>query len=420
MIIPLDKNVLHQNIIDDVFHGSLSGDIILIQDTDSQERSYINNLIEYFNENLPLESNLLNDDRLKSRVRPEDNKILGAYVFKNFSVNGIEFNSESNFIAYIREKFSGKKKISFCLFPSTKLEEWNVDNLAVLKDLSKSIDNQGYRIDALNYIKSENRLDFVADLYGLNATISKVFYDDKKHMRKLKNFFKSESWTDLQFSIYCLNLLEKYDLTGKFLLLNNNYYCKKRFKVPKIISKQLNENEKDVYSNKKFYFNKEKYYVLASWGNSKEFFWDWLLDCISEVSDDVISDEANNINYLKLPKDYLIDLNNFDEILEIKYKKDSGDSNTNVDSENESNVTIRRKNSRYEKNFKKYFANQRLFSNQEVIIVDPYLTKFLSYDIFKIRAIKEQSIILVRGNGFINKDKEEIILGMIRGGDFDE
>lgn len=425
MIIPLDKNVLRDNIEDDAYHGSVSGDIILIQDTDRQERIYIDNLIKYFNENLPLESDLLNDDRLKSKQKPEDNKILGAHVFKNFSVNGKKFNSESYFITYIREKLSGKKKITFCMFPTTKLEDWNVENSAVLFDLSKAINHQGYRIDALNYIKSEDRLDFVTNIYGPNATTSEVFYDNKRHMRKLKNYSKTESrlWSDLQFGVNCLNLLENYGLIEKFQLLTDNYYCKKRFKLPKIISKKLNENEVDLYSNEKFYFNKEKYHVLSSW-DTRKYFWDWFLDCIDEVSDDVISKHVDTINYLKLPVDYL-DNSDFNENFRIKFKILSKDSNKNVDDENLSNVTITkfRNKSEVQKNYRLYFvnqiSNQRLYSDQEVIIVDSFLTEFLSYDIFKIRAIKEQEIILDKGDGFINRDKSDVILNMIRRGDFD-
>lgn len=424
MIIPLDKNVLHKNFIDDANVGSLSGDIILIQDTGNVERSYIDDLINYFNENLPLESNLLNDNRLKSKQKPEDNKILGAHIFKNFSVNGKKFDSESYFITYIREKLSGKKKITFCLFLSTKLEEWNVDNLAVINDLSNAINEQGFRVDALNYIKSEDRLDFIANIYGPNATTSEVFYDNKRHMRKLNDFPKSKIrlWSDLQFAVNCLDLIEKYDLTEKFQLLTNNYYCKKRFKLNKIISKRLNENETELYSNEKFYFNNERYHVLSSWDDNRKLFWDWLLDCISEVSDDVIPRQVNNINFLRLPIDYIDNLNDSDEI-NIKFKITSDDSNKNVDEENESNVTVSPKNSKFQKNYRKYFVNQvseqRLFFNQEVLIVDPFLTKFHSCYLFKIRAIKEQEIILDKGNGFINKDKRETILNMIRRGDFD-
>ena len=425
MIVPLDKNVLHKNFIDDANVGSLSGDIILIQDTDREERSYIDDLMNYFNENLPLESDLLNDDRLKSRQKPEDNKILGAHIYKNFSVNGKKFNSERYFITYIREKLSGKKKITFCLFLSTKLEEWNVDNTAVINDLSNTINNQGFRVDALNYIKSEDRLDFVTNIYGQNVPTSEVFYDNKRHMRKLNDFSKSKIkfWSDLQFGVNCLNLLEKYDLTEKFQLLANNYYCKKRFNLHKIISNQITEDEREIYSNEKFYFNNEKYHVLSSWDTTRKLFWDWLLDCISEVSDDVIPGEVNNINYLRLPIDYLDTLNDSDEDFNIKFKILSEDSHKNVDDENESNVTVTAKKSKFQKNYRQYFVNQvsdqRLFSNQEVLIVDPFLTKFLSYELFKIRAIKEQEMILVKGNGFINKDKSDVILDRIRRGDFD-
>lgn len=422
MIVSLNDKTLF-DLIDDVLENrATNGDVIFVQNTDKRKRSYIEDLIKYFNSNLPLESDLLNEERLKPNS--SDYKILGAYVFKNFSVNGKKFSSKSNFLAFIREKLTPEKKIRFCIYPTTKLEEWNINNLAVLNDLSRAIDNQGYVIDALNYIKSEDRLDFVTKVYGLNAPRSKVFYDDKKHMRKLNNFPNSdiELWTDLQFSINCLNLLEKYDLTEKFQLLNNKDYCYKRFKLNhhNIISKQLNDDEKEIYSNEKFYFNKEYYHVFSSWGNSKETFWGWLLDCIEEVSNDVILGEVYNFNYLKLPIDYLSDINNFNEILEIKFKKISEDSKKNVDPENESNVTVRTKDSKFEKNYKKYFNNQRLFSNQEVFIVDPFLSKFFSNDLFKIRSIKEQAIVLIKGNGFINKDKSEIILDMIRRGDFDE
>ena len=429
MIIPLNKKTLFINLDDDVMENrATNGDVVFIQEVDRVKRSYIDDLIEYFNENLPLELDLLNEEELKPKPH-SDYKILGAYIFKNFSVNGKKFNSESNFLAFIREKLSPVKKIRFCIYPTTKLEEeWNINNLRVLDDLYHAVDNQGYVIDALNYIKSEDRLDFVTNIYGSNATRSKVFYDDKKNMRKLKNFskFNIKLWSDLQFSINCLNLLEKYNLTEKFLLLNNRYYCKKRFNLNyKIITKQFNDNEKDVYSNEKFYFNYKHYHVLSSWENSKELFWEWLLDCINEVSNDVILEDIKNINYLKLPVDYLEDIHNFEEILNIKFKIISEDSNKNVDSENESIVTVNNKHkSKFEKNYRRYFINQRLnqrlLSEQEIVLVNPFLTEFLSYDLFKIRAIKEQGIILVKGNGFINKDKSDKILDMIRSGDFDE
>ena len=98
-----------------------------------------------------------------------------------------------------------------------------------MNDLSNAINEQGFRVDALNYINSEDRLDFITNIYGPNATTSEVFYDNKRHMRKLKDFSKSKIrlWSDLQFGVNCLNLLEKYDLTEKFQLLADNYYlCK--------------------------------------------------------------------------------------------------------------------------------------------------------------------------------------------------
>lgn len=420
MILPLDKKALYLNIENDTMDkGSAAGDVILVQDTDGLKNNELKELIYRYNEFLPIDEELLNEKSLKSVKNPDNTKILGAYVFDNFSVNNIPFSSEKNFLIFIRQSLVGKKKVTLIFQASRKLPSKNIDNGVVFDDLSKTINNQGFRVDAFNYIEKENRLDFIVNLYGFNAVTSEVFFDDAEALSRVLKGFSEEDvskWSDLQFTVNCLYLLKKYGLEIKSPLLENEDYCEKRFGLYPILIK--NKDNKANYSNEEFYFNNDYYHILTSWENikgrsSRKIFWEWLLDHINEVSSDVqMVKKSQEIDFLRIPDYYENSLEDIGGEIEISFDIEINDLK-NIEQE-EFLGQIKIKNSRKFLNHRNYFKNQNLKINDEVILINTSLTKILFNDVYKIKAFKEQSFILTKSNCYINKDSKQEFLNLIK------
>ncbi len=397
MLIPLDKKCLYKNINNDTMDiGSAAGDIIIVQDTTRTPNEF--SLSDY--SSLPNDDDLLEYPPLKSRKNPLGTKILGAYVFKKFSVNKIDFESNKYFLVFIRQALTGKRKITLCAQPTRNIEDKNIDNSVVLNDLSKTINDQGFIVDALNYIESEDKLDFIVNLYGSDAVTSTVFTNTNTLERALKNYPSDEiqKWSNLEFSIQCLNLLRKYGLERKSILLENENYCNKKFKLKlndsflSIIKEKLtNDDEEKVYTKNTIFFDDKEFHIFVSWKQStRNNFWEWVLDQIMEVSDDVnVIKQKSQVKYIKLPSVYESSIDRKASEIEIKY---------NINDEN----------------YKRYFQENDLKIGDEIMIVNSNLTHLLSFNLYEIKNFKEQSMILHKKQDLINKNFENEILEMIK------
>lgn len=399
MIITLNKGTLNGNIDNDILNiGSDAGDVILAQQKANVDKFDIKEFDE-----LPQCDELIGKEELESRKTKS--KVHRVFVFDKIAVNGIQIDCQKKFLIFIRESFGQIHKMVIGIQANRVFPEYDVDNKEVLRCISKHIGNEGYIVDALEYDEENGVLNFIIYLYGNNAKASHVYRDYALQHRKLKNYDNKHvaSWNDVEFSIQCIQLIRKYELKNKIDLLLNKRYCKMRFDMTyKNASNEkemfsflsTNHIENNTYMEQPIELFGEKYYLATRWANEskKLMFWNWLLDNIAQVSNDVVIDYSENeVKFLKVPNEIPVDVDA--KILELGYKVETGTE---------------------KKNFKPFFLEQHTIVGDEVLLVDEEINRLRAYCLYRVKFFKEQSLLLDKQKDMVDFAKEQEVLRIAR------
>lgn len=387
MLIALDERTLNQNIMKDgLIAGSGAGDIILIQDVSRE--AYDDDEYKALPDNTALHS----DSSLQSIKSKTPSIIHRVMVSDKILVNGEEISCDKSFLTFIREATSGKKKVTFVCQETRELESQNVNNKAVLNAISEHLNHHSYTVEALDYIEGTNSLNFIVFDRGYKADFSQIFAKNEKSLRGIKNYNKEEikNWSKTEFALLCIHIIRQYNLAWLAILLTSDRYCQKRFSIGKILSPVHNPG----FFNELIDINGFKYYIRNDWTiPSQEDFFNWLLDRVSEVSNDVFNISfPDSVKSLKIP----------DIVTGIDYSKEQ--------------IEIFYSGPTY-KSIQKDINKQNIFQRDNVILVDEKITRLLSYSFFYVKYMKEQSLILSKTKTKILPAKENDVLDLIKKGD---
>lgn len=385
MIIALDERTLNQNIMSDgLIAGSGAGDIILIQDVSRE--AYDDSKYSL----LPDKTVLHAEPSFQSVKSPSKSIIHKVMVSDEILVNGVQIPCKKSFITFIREATSGKKKVTFVCQGTRKLDSANADNKVVLDTISEYLGYRSFTVEALEYIDGTNSLNFIIFDRGYKADFSHIFARKDRTLRGIKEYTQEEisNWSETEFGLLCIHMLRQYSLTWLTKLLTDNRYCAKRFGA-KVLS---DVNEVD-FLEEPIIIDGKKFFVRNKWSpTTRSAFFNWLLDRISEKSNDVFDiTRTDEVKALRIP-DCVNGIDYNHNQIEIAYSV-SG------------------------KNIKDFIYGQNVYQRDNVVLVDEQVTRLLSYSFYFVKYMKEQSIILNKEKTTILPSKEKEVLDLIRKGE---
>lgn len=398
-----------ENIYNDIkAKGSQAGEVTLLQKKATSDKLDLSdfdgsnfNITDY--DVLPQNSELLENEELKSQQN--DSKVHRVFVFEKIAINGRIIDCPRKLMIFIRETIGTLHKLLIVVQAKRRYPEYDIDNVKVFECIDNHINNEGYVIDALDYDEESGILNFIIYRYGTNAKLSEVYREFSWGSRELKGFDNNDilKWNDIEFSIQCAYLIRKYRLVNQIRLLLDVNYCRKRFDMSYKNSRKereyfsflsiINSNQ-DIYMDKKICMFDEMYYLATTWESSEKrlLFWNWLLNNISQVSNDVsVNYTDDEVKFLKIPESISIDTD--EEILELDYK-------VKVGKENE--------------NFKDFLIEHRINMGDELILVDKEINRLRAYYLYKLKYFKPKTFLLEKGKDIINMNKEQELIEMAR------
>lgn len=388
MIIVMNKETLYRNIINDGKKGSGAGDIILNQNINNVKANEYQ--ISDF-DCIPNDLNLINHESLKSKKDP-NSEVYRVFVFDKFEVNGEPLDFVDNkFIIFIRKTGTkGKEKIRLnCQGSNRSIKGTSINNKLVLDAVSNHLDNVAFTVEAFEYNEQKKALNFIVFTYGKDNQASQIFKKRIGVDRKLSGYGTNDfsSWNDIEFSLHCIQLIRKYNLNNIITLLKDKMYCKRRFNMNLSF---LNKDVSEERLSKSVKISDEDLYVLTKLSDKTKYvFWEFLLDRIQAISEDVIIDSNEyELKVLRIPDEIIIQ-HDIDTI-EIPFKVDGND-------------------------YRNYFYSQGIFQGDNVLLVSNDIDAVKIKYLYKVRFIKEESIICDKCEIMINQMYESQILEELRG-----
>lgn len=386
MLIVMDNETLYRNISNDGKKGSGAGDIILNQNANAPKPTEYK--ISDFN-CIPENNEFLNHPSLIS-VKSSDNcEIYKVFIFDKFKVNGVEIECENRFIIFIRKAGSVPKIRLICQGSKRSINGTNINNKLVLDSVSKYLNNEAFTVQALEYNEEDDSLNFIVFLYGKYNQASQIFKKSIGIKRRLVGYNENylEDWSDVEFSLHYIHLIRKYNLNILTILLNDKMYCSKRFKMNFAFLDK--NNSADRFNQKINIFNEDFYIPINLSKISKIALWDFLLDRIEIISEDVIN-ELNEYELKPMRIPNIVAIDSMSDTIEIPFKIE-------------------------ESNYKRYFYEQEIYQGDNVILVSDEIDSIKSSYLYKIRFVKEESIICDKCKIMINPQYELEILKELRG-----
>lgn len=387
MLIVMNNETLYRNISNDGKQGSGAGDIILHQHADKPRPNEYH--ISDF-DCIPDHPELRNDVSLISVKSSDNSEIYRVFIFDKFQVNGEQLECENRFIVFIRKSGGKVPKVRLiCQGSNRSIEGTDIDNKLVLDAVSKHLNDKAFTVQALEYKEQEDILNFIVFLYGKKNQTSQIFKKTGGVKRKLSGYGTNDfcDWNDTEFSLHCVQLIRKYKLNTVISLLKNQMYCTKRFNMHASFLDHNNSNER---LNQKIKIFDDDFYLLVKLSiKSKSALWEFLLDRIETISEDVVIDSNEyELKGMRIPDAVIIDTES--DIIEISFK---GDRAMNRD----------------------YFYAQRIFQGDNVLLVSDAADAVKAKYLYKVRFVKEESIICDKCPIMINPTCEKEILEEIRG-----
>lgn len=386
MLIAMNYETLYRNIDNNGKQGSSAADIILHQHSDNPvETEY--RLSDF--DCIPDHAEYHAEPSLLSKKITAINEVCKVFVFDKFQVNDEPIECENKFIVFIRKSGNDPKTRFVCQGENRKIDGTDIHNKLVMDSVSRYLNDCAFTVQALEYKEDEDILNFIVFTYGKSNKASEIFKKKEGVQRVLAGYgsLDYKDWSDMEFSIHCIQLIRKYKMNILTRLLADEMYCRKRFNmdVPFISSDNTEERIEQAVD-----INHVKYYVLDQISKtSKRNLWAFLLDRIESVSEDVIIDSYEyQLKALKIPDAVPIDVEA--ETLEILFK---------VGTENHS----------------KYFNKQKVFQGDNVLLVSDAVDAIKTKYLYKVRFMKAESIICDKLEIMINPTYEIEILEELRG-----
>lgn len=386
MLIVLDNETLFRNISNDGKQGSGAGDIILHQHANAPRPNEYQ-LTDF--DCIPDHAVYHADPSLLSKKRTAINEVCKVFVFDKFQVNDEPIECENKFIVFIRKSGNDPKTRLVCQGEDRKIVGTDIDNKQVMDTVSKHLDGVAFTVQALEYKEDEDILNFIVFTYGKSNQASEIFKKNEGIQRVLAGYGSLDyrDWSDIEFSIHCIQLIRKYKINILAKLLADEMYCRKRFnmEVPFISLDNAGERIEQAIN-----IDNVKYYVLAQMSKtSKRNLWEFLLDRIESVSEDVvINSDEYQLKGLKIPDAVPIDVEA--ETLEILFRVGTT-------------------------NYRSYFYKQKVFQGDKVLLVSDAVDAIKTKYLYKVRFVKEESIICDKCEIMINPAFESEVLDEIRG-----
>lgn len=382
----LNNETLYRNISNDGKQGSGAGDIVLHQKAGNPSENEYS--LSYF-DCIPDEVELHDEPSLMS-VKSDTSKIYKVFVFDKFQVNSEPIECDYKFIVFIRESGNAVKKVRLiCQGEKRRIDNKKIDNKLVLDAVSKYLGDEAFTVQALEYKQDINVLNFIVFLYGKNNKASQIFKKTVGVERKLSGYgtIDLKNWSNTEFSLHYVQLIRKYNLNIIVPLLEDWMYCNRKFKIktPFLCKDKDNKrlNEKIVI------FDKEFYVLFDLDESSKNTLWEFLLDRIDAVSEDVIiCSNEYQLKGLRIP--YEISIDTEVDTIEIFFKVGT-------------------------LNYKKDFYNQKVFQGDNVLLISDDGNRIIANYLYKVRFVKEESIICDKCEIMINSMYEQDILQEIKG-----
>lgn len=387
MLIAMSDETLYRNIDNDGKQGSGAGDIILHQKAgDPKPAEY---QLSYFNI-IPDHDELKSDPSLVSAKSAATSIIHRVFVFDKFQVNGEQMDCENRFIVFIRTSGNNPPKVRLaCQGENRKIAGTDIDNKLVMDAVSKHLNDAAFTVQALEYKETEDVLNFIVFTYGKSNQASEIFKKNVGINRVLSGYgtLDYREWNNIEFSLHCVQLIRKYKLFGLVKLLCDGMYCRKRFSMNISFLADTSSTERLVHSVN---IDENNYFVFIELSeNSKRDLWEFLLDRIDSVSEDIVIDSNEyQLKGLKIPDTIDIDVD--DDVLEIPFKVGT-------------------------MNYRKYFYGQKVYQGDYVLLISNDVNTIIAKYLYKVRFVKEESIIFDKSEIMINPTYETEILEEIRG-----
>lgn len=382
----MNNETLYRNISNDGKQGSGAGDIILHQHADVPGPNEYQ--ISDF-DCIPDHPELRNDTSLISVKSSANSEIYRVFIFDKFQVNGEPLECENKFIVFIRKSGNVPKVRLICQGSDRNIEGTNIDNKLVLDAISRHLNDGAFTVQALEYKEQEDTLNFIVFLYGKNNQASQIFKKTAGVERKLSGYGTNDfgDWNGTEFSVHCVQLIRKYKLNTVISLLKDQMYCTKRFNMD---ASFLDQESSDERLNQKIKIFDDEFYILVKLtSTSKSALWEFLLDRIEAISEDVVIDSNEyELKGMRIPDTITIDTEL--DTIEIPLKDDRT-------------------------NYRKYFYAQRIFQGDNVLLVSDAADAVKAKYLYKVRYVKEESIICDKCEIMINPIYETEILEEIRG-----
>lgn len=154
---------------------------------------------------------LISNILAKSRAQA---KIIGVYVFKNISVNGVHINCQNAFCMYVREETDinnvhfGRQKVHYPMSLVYEDTDVSINNRNVIRAISEHLHGYAFLVEAFEYDTDTQNLNFDIIIVGeYNIPYSKVFINKRGVGNKFSSHFAEIS--DV-YDAEIISLREKY------------------------------------------------------------------------------------------------------------------------------------------------------------------------------------------------------------------
>ncbi len=192
ILLPIDTKSLYWNIQND----NLKGHTCTVATPIKQGNSLNVQLNEIYK--IPLQIDFQQYPKLIDLLlknSKSSNKINNVFIFKNIKVNGVSLGADSAFGMFIKEEIDptkaqfGRIKLHYPI--SLKFEPLNINNKAVISQISEFVFGYAFIVDAFEYDFDDNSLNFLITVVGYgHIPYSKVFRNTKGVGAKYTKVFR--------------------------------------------------------------------------------------------------------------------------------------------------------------------------------------------------------------------------------------
>ena len=195
IILPIDTKSLYKNIKND----NTSGHTATVATPLKQGNSYNKQLGQILEIK---EKEIIFDDKpelIKELIKNSKSKIQikNVFVFDNIAVNGILIKTDRQYCIFIKEEIDpekaqyGRLKIHYPNTLKYSDIDLDIDNKAVMNEVSKVLNNYAFIVNSFQYDKITQILNFDAFVVGENdVPYSKIFVNEKGTGNKFTKIFK--------------------------------------------------------------------------------------------------------------------------------------------------------------------------------------------------------------------------------------